>query len=181
MAARVRDRMATMTEVERKYDVAADFTVPDLGQVPAVAAVDEPTEYRLDATYYDTADLRLATNHVTLRPRTGGHDAGLPRKPPAPGGAPPEARRPPPRPPAPGHRRSGRGLARQAAGRRRRPHGVARAAHRYRGRGTAGGGGDGARPDRRGPPRTGGARTHPPGRAAVAGRRRYRAGAARGR
>jgi CHAD domain-containing protein len=68
--------MATMTEVERKYDVAADFTVPDLGRLPAVAAVDEPTEQRLDATYYDTADLRLATNHVTLRRRTGGHDAG---------------------------------------------------------------------------------------------------------
>jgi len=68
--------MATMTEVERKYDVPVDFTVPDLSRVPAVAAVDRPTEHRLDATYYDTPDLRLAANHVTLRRRSGGHDAG---------------------------------------------------------------------------------------------------------
>jgi CHAD domain-containing protein len=68
--------MATMTEVERKYDVPVDFTVPDLDRLPAVAAVGEPTEHRLDATYYDTPDLRLATNHVTLRRRSGGNDAG---------------------------------------------------------------------------------------------------------
>jgi len=68
--------MATTTEVERKYDVPVDFTVPDLGRLPAVAAVDEPTEHRLDATYYDTTDLRLAANHVTLRRRSGGNDAG---------------------------------------------------------------------------------------------------------
>jgi CHAD domain-containing protein len=68
--------MATMTEVERKYDVPVDFTVPDLSRLPAVAAVDRPTEHRLDATYYDTPGLRLAANHVTLRRRSGGHDAG---------------------------------------------------------------------------------------------------------
>jgi CHAD domain-containing protein len=68
--------MATMTEVERKYDVPVDFTVPDLSRLAAVAAVDRPTEHRLDATYYDTPDLRLAANHVTLRRRSGGNDAG---------------------------------------------------------------------------------------------------------
>jgi CHAD domain-containing protein len=68
--------MATKTEVERKYEVPVDFAVPDLTGVPGVAVVDEPAEYRLDATYYDTPGLRLAAHQVTLRLRSGGHDAG---------------------------------------------------------------------------------------------------------
>ena len=33
-------------------------------------------ESQLDATYFDTADGRLARHHITLRRRTGGEDAG---------------------------------------------------------------------------------------------------------
>ncbi len=41
-----------------------------------VEAVRERDAYRLDATYYDTADLRLAEHHVTLRRRVGDDDPG---------------------------------------------------------------------------------------------------------
>jgi CHAD domain-containing protein len=68
--------MATKREVERKYEVPPDFALPDLGEVPGVATVDEPAEHHLTATYYDTADLRLAAEQVSLRRRTGGADAG---------------------------------------------------------------------------------------------------------
>src|SRR5665647_2760975 len=36
----------------------------------------EAVESQLDATYFDTADARLARHHITLRRRTGGDDAG---------------------------------------------------------------------------------------------------------
>jgi CHAD domain-containing protein len=75
--------MATKTEVERKYEVPVDFAVPDLTRVRGVAAVDEPAEHRLDAVYYDTPDLRLTGHEVTLRQRSGGHDAGWHLKRPA--------------------------------------------------------------------------------------------------
>ena len=63
-------------EVERKYDVGADAVVPDLGGVPGVLSVVAPERLRLKATYYDTGDLRLKSAGITLRHRTGGHDAG---------------------------------------------------------------------------------------------------------
>ncbi|HEX8971896.1 CYTH and CHAD domain-containing protein [Oryzihumus sp.] len=66
-------------EVERKYDVEAHVGLPDrrvLAQLPGVAVVEGPAEERLDATYVDTAGLDLAAHRVTLRRRTGGHDAG---------------------------------------------------------------------------------------------------------
>lgn len=62
-------------EVERKYD-ADEAVRPDLTGLPGVAEVDGPTVHQLDATYYDTADLRLMRAKATLRRRTGGHDAG---------------------------------------------------------------------------------------------------------
>jgi CHAD domain-containing protein len=68
--------MATKTEVERKYDVPVGFAVPELTALPGVSTVSEPVERRLDATYFDTAELRLAANRITLRRRTGGADAG---------------------------------------------------------------------------------------------------------
>src|SRR2546430_7305359 len=73
---RVSEHMATTTEVERKYDVPVDFALPDLSGLRPVAAVDQPVELRLDATYYDTPGLRLAAHQVTVRRRSGGHDAG---------------------------------------------------------------------------------------------------------
>ncbi len=75
--------MATSTEIERKYDVPAGFRMPDLAGVAEVATVSEPVEADLDATYVDTPDLRLAGNRITLRRRTGGHDAGWHLKRPA--------------------------------------------------------------------------------------------------
>jgi CHAD domain-containing protein len=62
--------MEIATETERKYDVPAGFTLPDL---PGAA---EAETFDLDATYFDTDDLRLARNRRTLRRRSGGSDAG---------------------------------------------------------------------------------------------------------
>ncbi|MGW4561038.1 CYTH and CHAD domain-containing protein [Streptomyces sp. NPDC004561] len=62
-------------EIERKYE-SDDSGLPDLTGVGAVAAVLDKGLVELDATYYDTADERLAAAHLTLRRRTGGSDAG---------------------------------------------------------------------------------------------------------
>ena len=62
-------------EVERKYDVEADTALPDLGR-SGEWVVRPPERFVLQATYVDTADLRLRAARTTLRRRTGGHDAG---------------------------------------------------------------------------------------------------------
>jgi CHAD domain-containing protein len=74
-------------EIERKFDVGAQFAVPDLGSVPGVASESEPEELELSATYHDTPGLRLLRSRVTLRRRTGGNDAGWHVKLPAAAGA----------------------------------------------------------------------------------------------
>ncbi len=79
--------MGGHVEVERKVEPGPDFVLPDLTAVEGVAAVGQPVEHRLDATYFDTADLRLARARVTLRRRTGGTDAGWHLKLPAAGAA----------------------------------------------------------------------------------------------
>src|ERR1019366_1986637 len=61
-------------EVERKFDADPGALLPDLSG--AAAAVSEAVESQLDATYFDTADTRLARYRITLRRRTGGDDAG---------------------------------------------------------------------------------------------------------
>src|SRR5882672_7326759 len=86
--------MATVTEVEYKYEVPVDFTMPELAGVPGVTAVGDPAEQALDATYYDTPELRLAGHRVTLRRRAGGHDAGWHLKRPAAAGARTETQEP---------------------------------------------------------------------------------------
>jgi CHAD domain-containing protein len=71
-------------ETERKYeaaDLTADLTAeptaePDLTGLPGVAEVRTLEPAELDAVYFDTSDLRLATHRTTLRRRTGGDDAG---------------------------------------------------------------------------------------------------------
>jgi inorganic triphosphatase YgiF len=63
-------------ETERKYDAAADFTLPDLAGVDGVAAVTGPQTYRLRAVYFDTPRFSLIEAKLTLRRRTGGTDAG---------------------------------------------------------------------------------------------------------
>ncbi|WP_285606459.1 CYTH and CHAD domain-containing protein [Actinokineospora globicatena] len=69
MATRVR-------ETERKYEAPADYTLPDLTGAGPVHSCEGPRGADLDATYFDTEDLRLARAGITLRRRTGGDDAG---------------------------------------------------------------------------------------------------------
>ncbi|MDI3408573.1 CYTH and CHAD domain-containing protein [Streptomyces cavernicola] len=72
----------TKREIERKYEATGSGTdsdgpgLPDLTRVPGVADVLDRGTVDLDATYYDTVDLRLAAAARTLRRRTGGDDAG---------------------------------------------------------------------------------------------------------
>ncbi|WP_434743176.1 CHAD domain-containing protein [Micromonospora sp. SH-82] len=61
-----------MLEEERKYEVPDEFEVPDLSPVaPTGARVESRSPVRLVATYFDTADLRLARSGVSLRHRRG--------------------------------------------------------------------------------------------------------------
>ncbi len=66
---------ATKREIERKYE-SDDSGLPDLTGVAGVETVLDKGVAELDATYYDTADERLAASSITLRRRTGGSDAG---------------------------------------------------------------------------------------------------------
>src|SRR5690349_17489582 len=62
-------------ETERKYEAPADVELPDPGQLVDLT-VGSQDEVELDATYFDTPDLRLAQAGVTLRRRVGVDDAG---------------------------------------------------------------------------------------------------------
>ncbi len=69
--------MATGTrEIERKYAVEPTFVLPKLGAIASVATARTRRPVSLEALYFDTEDLRLARNRITLRRRTGGADAG---------------------------------------------------------------------------------------------------------
>ncbi len=68
--------MPTVREVEDKYAVGEGFALPDLTGIDRVSRVAEPETVELSATYWDTQDLRLVRNKVTLRRRTGGADEG---------------------------------------------------------------------------------------------------------
>lgn len=70
------EQVSSAIEVERKYDVDAGHVLPDLGGVDGVASAGQQEPASLEATYYDTADLRLRAARITLRHRTGGSDAG---------------------------------------------------------------------------------------------------------
>jgi CHAD domain-containing protein len=63
-------------EVERKFDVVDSTVSPSFEGIAAVAHVDKAPIESLDATYFDTPTQDLARNKITLRRRTGGHDAG---------------------------------------------------------------------------------------------------------
>ncbi|MBV9796211.1 MAG: CYTH domain-containing protein [Actinobacteria bacterium] len=67
------DAATSQLETERKYDAGPEFTLPDLSAVPGYT-VSEPETFHLAAVYFDTDDLRLIKNKVTLRRRTGGED-----------------------------------------------------------------------------------------------------------
>jgi CHAD domain-containing protein len=64
-----------MLEVEAKFRVGAVFDLPDLtGDRTGITAVEGPRMAALDAVYWDTSDLRLAREGITLRYRTGEGD-----------------------------------------------------------------------------------------------------------
>ena len=65
----------TSAEIERKFEVSADTVLPDLSQLPGISGVRIET-FELDATYFDTAALKLLGARMTLRRRRGGSDAG---------------------------------------------------------------------------------------------------------
>jgi inorganic triphosphatase YgiF len=78
--------MTEHLEIEQKFDVDTSFERPSFGGLDGVSAA-EPVLHRLSATYYDTADGRLAASNITLRRRTGGTDEGWHLKLPADAGA----------------------------------------------------------------------------------------------
>ena len=63
-------------EVERKFDVDETTVTPSFDGIAAVARVETSQVASLDATYFDTPKQDLARHKITLRRRTGGHDAG---------------------------------------------------------------------------------------------------------
>jgi inorganic triphosphatase YgiF len=63
-------------ETEQKYDAAAGFILPDLGGLAGRAKATGRQRYYLSATYYDTEELDLIKNRITLRRRVGGPDEG---------------------------------------------------------------------------------------------------------
>src|SRR3712207_1776241 len=62
-------------EMPPLLELAAGSDVLRVAPVSPVAA-GEPVRQRLEAAYFDTVDLRLATAGLTLRRRAGGEDAG---------------------------------------------------------------------------------------------------------
>ncbi|MCP1386782.1 CYTH and CHAD domain-containing protein [Corynebacterium sp. TA-R-1] len=73
-------------EVELKLAVDDHTGVPDLTQLPGVASMLGTEQHNLSAIYYDTKDLRLTRQKITLRRRTGGADDGWHMKIPDQGG-----------------------------------------------------------------------------------------------
>ncbi|MCO8273041.1 CYTH and CHAD domain-containing protein [Actinoplanes sp. TRM 88003] len=68
--------MEIATETERKYDVPAEFRLPELTGKAGIASAAGAETQDLDATYFDTDDFALMRHRRTLRRRTGGGDAG---------------------------------------------------------------------------------------------------------
>ena len=63
-------------EIESKFDVDELAPLPRLNDLPGVQVIAEPMTFDLEAVYFDTNDLVLSAEHITLRRRTGGDDAG---------------------------------------------------------------------------------------------------------
>ncbi|MDK1474396.1 CYTH and CHAD domain-containing protein [Streptomyces sp. 549] len=70
--------VAVVRETERKYETEAGREIPsaELAGLAGVAGTTDSGSTSLDALYYDTRDRRLAAEGITLRRRSGGHDAG---------------------------------------------------------------------------------------------------------
>jgi hypothetical protein len=78
--------MSEHLEIEQKFDVDPGFERPSFAGLAGVTAA-EPVLHHLSATYFDTADQRLAASKITLRRRSGGTDEGWHLKLPAQAGA----------------------------------------------------------------------------------------------
>jgi inorganic triphosphatase YgiF len=63
-------------ETEQKYEADADFSLPDLSRLSGRTKSTRPRRYYLSATYFDTEELDLIRNRITLRRRVGGTDEG---------------------------------------------------------------------------------------------------------
>jgi inorganic triphosphatase YgiF len=72
----VTDTTGKHLETEQKYDAAADFILPDLSGLEGHAKATGRQRYYLSATYFDTEELDLIKNRITLRRRVGGPDEG---------------------------------------------------------------------------------------------------------
>jgi inorganic triphosphatase YgiF len=72
----VTDTTGKHLETEQKYDAAADFILPNLGGLEGRTKAAGRRRYYLSATYYDTDELDLIKNRITLRRRVGGPDEG---------------------------------------------------------------------------------------------------------
>jgi inorganic triphosphatase YgiF len=72
----VTDTTGKHLETEQKYDAAADFILPNLGGLEGRTKAAGRQRHYLSATYYDTDELDLIKNRITLRRRVGGPDEG---------------------------------------------------------------------------------------------------------
>jgi len=108
--------MSEFLEIEQKFDVDTGFERPSFAGLAGVSEA-APELYHLSATYFDTADGRLAASKITLRRRTGGTDEGWHLKLPAGAGARREVHAPlgPDRPGEEGERRVPEVLAARVA------------------------------------------------------------------
>ena len=66
----------THLEIERTYDLPEGGDLPDLVGAGGIIRTERQDPFDLDATYWDTERYDLVASHVTVRRRTGGHDAG---------------------------------------------------------------------------------------------------------
>jgi len=72
----VTDNTGDYIETEQKYEADADFALPDLSGLGGRTKSAGPRRYYLSATYFDTEELHLIRNRITLRRRVGGTDEG---------------------------------------------------------------------------------------------------------
>jgi inorganic triphosphatase YgiF len=79
----VTDSTGKHLETEQKYDAGPDFALPDLRGLAGHARPTGRHRYYLSATYFDTDELDLIKNKLTLRRRVGGSDEGWHLKRPA--------------------------------------------------------------------------------------------------
>ncbi|MGB8994551.1 MAG: CYTH and CHAD domain-containing protein [Pseudonocardiaceae bacterium] len=70
------DEVTAVRETERKYEATDAVELPDPARLIGLDTGSGAQEQQLEATYFDTADLRLARAGITLRRREGGSDPG---------------------------------------------------------------------------------------------------------